>query len=89
MPEVFGRETELAEIRRSVDRIPERPSALTLQGVAGIGKSTLWDVGLGYARELGFGFPRLPLHAFRSRAVLRGPCGRAGRGAARGAREPA
>jgi DNA-binding CsgD family transcriptional regulator len=56
MPEVFGRETEIAEIRRFVGRIPEGPSAFTLQGVAGIGKSTLWNAGLGYARELGFGF---------------------------------
>ena len=38
---IFGRERELAQLERLIDGLPERGSALLVQGEAGIGKSTL------------------------------------------------
>ena len=68
MPEVFDRETELAELRRFIARVPEGPCALTLLGEAGIGKSALWDAGLGVAREQGLRL--LTCRSARSEAEL-------------------
>jgi DNA-binding CsgD family transcriptional regulator len=53
MPEIFGRESELEELRGFVARISEGPCALVLEGAPGIGKTTLWDVTLGFAHERG------------------------------------
>jgi predicted ATPase len=39
---IVGREAELAAIEAFLDAMPARPSALVIEGEAGIGKSTLW-----------------------------------------------
>jgi DNA-binding CsgD family transcriptional regulator len=52
MPEVFGRDSELAELRRFIASISEGPCALVLEGAPGVGKTKLWDAALGYGREL-------------------------------------
>src|SRR5687767_9247637 len=51
--EVVGREAELAAIERFVGAAREAPSALVLQGEAGIGKTTLWRAGVERARAQG------------------------------------
>lgn len=51
MTEVFGREAELDALRRFVDAVPGGPCALVLEGEAGVGKSTLWSVGVALARQ--------------------------------------
>jgi DNA-binding CsgD family transcriptional regulator len=51
MPEVLGRETELDALGRFVDLIPDGPCALTLEGEAGIGKTTLWRACVALAGE--------------------------------------
>src|SRR5262245_65826143 len=49
-PEIVGRDTEIASLRAFIDEAKGGASALVLEGEAGIGKSTLWDVGLEHAR---------------------------------------
>jgi len=44
--DVVGREQELGSIRAFLDRPPEGPAAILLEGEAGIGKSTLWRAGV-------------------------------------------
>jgi DNA-binding CsgD family transcriptional regulator len=39
---LVGREAELAAIETFLDALPARPSALVIEGEAGIGKTTLW-----------------------------------------------
>lgn len=39
---ILGRESELSELQRFAASIPQGPSALLLEGAAGIGKTTLW-----------------------------------------------
>jgi DNA-binding CsgD family transcriptional regulator len=51
---VVGREQELGSIRAFIDRPPESPIAILLEGEAGIGKSTLWLAAVGAARDRGF-----------------------------------
>ena len=48
---VIGRERELAMIRDFVAGIPAGPRSLLLEGVVGIGKTTLWRAGLREAQE--------------------------------------
>ena len=50
---VLGRERELAEIDRFVAAAPSGPRALVLEGSAGIGKTTLWEAGIGTADAAG------------------------------------
>lgn len=52
---VVGREPELASVRAFVDPAEafEGPAALVLEGTAGIGKSTLWRIGVQHARARG------------------------------------
>ncbi len=52
---IVGRDGELAELRRFVESISSGPSALIVQGPAGIGKTTLWLAGVEMARETGHG----------------------------------
>jgi DNA-binding CsgD family transcriptional regulator len=52
--ELIGREKELAEISRFLDAVPEGPSALLLEGEAGIGKTTVWQAGVGQAQSRGY-----------------------------------
>jgi DNA-binding CsgD family transcriptional regulator len=50
---ILGRESELARVRSFIGSAPEGPSALLLEGAAGIGKSTLWRAGVSIARARG------------------------------------
>ncbi len=51
-PELVGRDAELEAIERFLEPGEgERPSALVLEGEAGIGKTTLWRAGLALADE--------------------------------------
>jgi len=52
--EIVGREEELAAVHDFVDDADGRATALVLEGVAGIGKSTLWTAGVEHARSRGF-----------------------------------
>jgi DNA-binding CsgD family transcriptional regulator len=52
--DIVGREVELASVHAFLDGQDEGPAALTLDGEAGIGKSTLWLAGVAAARERGF-----------------------------------
>ena len=54
MLEAFGRHAELDALRRFLGAVDQGPHALVLEGEAGIGKTTLWNVGVGMARERGF-----------------------------------
>jgi len=49
--EVVGRADELHALGRFLDRADDRPSALVLEGEAGIGKSTLWLAAVDVACE--------------------------------------
>ncbi|MGQ0670972.1 MAG: helix-turn-helix transcriptional regulator [Actinomycetota bacterium] len=42
---IVGRESELAAVTRFLDDVPGGPSALIVEGEAGIGKTTLWGEG--------------------------------------------
>jgi DNA-binding CsgD family transcriptional regulator len=50
---ILGRHSEVDEITRFIESVREGPSALLLDGVAGIGKTTLWHAGVTFAREAG------------------------------------
>lgn len=52
-PEIVGREGELAVVCAFIGDTGEGPSALVLEGEAGIGKSTLWVAGVEHARAQG------------------------------------
>jgi len=52
--EIVGREEELSSLRAFIGRAEGVPPALVLDGEAGIGKSTLWHVGVDHARARGF-----------------------------------
>ncbi|HUG31038.1 MAG TPA: AAA family ATPase [Candidatus Limnocylindria bacterium] len=52
--ELISREDELAVIEAFMDRPAAGPSALVLEGEAGIGKSALWLAGVESARRRGF-----------------------------------
>jgi AAA ATPase domain len=51
LPEVVGRDEELAAVAAFIDG--DLPGALVLAGEAGIGKTTVWRAGLSHARERG------------------------------------
>ncbi|MFI0788903.1 AAA family ATPase [Streptomyces lydicus] len=51
---LFGRDEELATVDAVVDGLPERGSALLIQGAPGIGKSALLDHAVTRARNSGF-----------------------------------
>jgi DNA-binding CsgD family transcriptional regulator len=53
-PGVVGRDAELASLRGFVSTVPEGAVALTLEGDAGVGKTTLWEAGLENAGAQGF-----------------------------------
>jgi DNA-binding CsgD family transcriptional regulator len=50
---IVGREGELALVTPFVGSVSEGPSALLLEGAAGIGKTTLWHAGVSIARARG------------------------------------
>ena len=51
MDQVVGRRLELVALEEFLDAVPECGSAMLLEGDAGIGKTALWQEGLGLARE--------------------------------------
>jgi DNA-binding CsgD family transcriptional regulator len=53
MVEIVSREEELASLQAFIDGLQGGPTALVLEGDAGIGKSTLWLAGVEYARTRG------------------------------------
>lgn len=50
---IVGRESELARVKSFIGSVSEGPSALLLEGAAGIGKTTLWHAGVSIARARG------------------------------------
>jgi AAA ATPase-like protein len=50
---IVGREGELARVQSFIGSVSEGPSALLLEGAAGIGKTTLWHAGVSIARTRG------------------------------------
>ena len=50
-PDLVGREDELARLNELVSALPNGPHAVTLRGEPGIGKTTVWRVGLELADE--------------------------------------
>jgi predicted ATPase len=50
---VVGREAELGAIEDLIGALGSGPTALVLEGEAGIGKTTVWDAGRDAARERG------------------------------------
>ena len=54
IPDVVGREFELARIGAFVEALPSGARALIIQGEPGIGKTTLWRHAVGRCREAGF-----------------------------------
>lgn len=51
--QIVGRDAEREVVSAFVGRVPDAPSALVLEGEAGIGKSTLWLEGVALARARG------------------------------------
>src|ERR671911_2813240 len=50
---IVGRTDELVALHEFLDHPPQGPGALVLEGIAGIGKSTLWSAALGEAHLAG------------------------------------
>jgi DNA-binding CsgD family transcriptional regulator len=50
---ILGREGELARVKSLIESVSGGPSALLLEGTAGIGKTTLWQAGVSFARARG------------------------------------
>src|SRR5205823_1450111 len=51
---ILGRDAELSEVDRFLEDVPDGPAALVLEGVAGIGKTTLWQAAGNLARTRDF-----------------------------------
>jgi len=65
---VFGRDGELGAVERFLDDLPLGPSALVLEGSAGIGKTTLWQAAT--QRAAARGYAMLSCRAAESEAKL-------------------
>lgn len=52
--DIVGRQTELGSIHALIERTLDGPRAVVLEGEAGIGKSTLWQLGVAAARRRGY-----------------------------------
>jgi hypothetical protein len=50
---ILGRDAELAEVKSFIGSGSGGPSALLLEGTAGIGKTTPWRAGMSFARARG------------------------------------
>jgi len=50
---ILGRDAELAQVKSFIGSVSRGPSALILEGAAGIGKTTLWRAGVSFARAGG------------------------------------
>ena len=51
---MFGREAERSQIEQLLDSVADGPVGLALEGVPGIGKTTLWRDALDSARRRGY-----------------------------------
>lgn len=51
---IVGRETEIGALERFLDSLPAAPGALVVEGVAGIGKTTVWLEGIAAAEARSF-----------------------------------
>ena len=51
---IVGRDAELRDISEFLDHLASGPSALVLEGSAGIGKTTLWSAGVRAATDRGY-----------------------------------
>jgi hypothetical protein len=65
---VFGRDGELGAVERFLEGVPSGPSALVLEGGAGIGKSTLWHAAT--ERAAAYRYTTLSCRAAESEAKL-------------------
>lgn len=54
MGAILGRETELEAVERFLEAVPAGPSALVIEGEAGIGKTTVWVEGVRVAAAHGY-----------------------------------
>ena len=72
LPTIVGRDHELRDISAFLDRVEGGPSALVLEGPAGIGKTSIWSVGVREARDRGI-YQKLGV---RSRTELAARVGR-------------
>jgi len=52
--DVVGRQAELDSVGRFLDSVSDGPAARILRGEAGLGKTTLWQVGLDEANHRGY-----------------------------------
>jgi predicted ATPase len=52
--DIVGREREIVEVERLLDRAASAPARLTLVGEPGIGKTTVWEAGVEAAERRGF-----------------------------------
>jgi MoxR-like ATPase len=52
--DIVGREREIVEVERLLDRAVTAPARLALLGEPGIGKTTVWEAGLEAAGQQGF-----------------------------------
>jgi hypothetical protein len=68
---IVGRESELARVKSFIGSVSEGPSALLLEGAAGIGKTTLWHAGVSIARTRTSGAV-LPRSGIGGPTLLRG-----------------
>jgi DNA-binding CsgD family transcriptional regulator len=50
---ILGRDAELAKVKDFLESVSGTPSALSLEGTAGIGKTTLWQAAVSIARARG------------------------------------
>jgi hypothetical protein len=53
MAEIVGREAEFADLRAFIEVVPSGARGLVVEGEAGIGKTTLWDVAVAWAGQAG------------------------------------
>jgi DNA-binding CsgD family transcriptional regulator len=65
---ILGRDAELAKVQYFLGSVSRGPSALVLEGTAGIGKTTVWHAGVSLARAEGHRV--LPCRAAESEARL-------------------
>jgi hypothetical protein len=47
---MLGRQAEWAQVERVLDAVSDGPVGLTLEGVPGIGKTTVWSEAIGRRR---------------------------------------
>jgi hypothetical protein len=48
---IVGRDAELAAVRELLDDVSAGPSMLALRGEAGIGKTTVWELGIAHKQR--------------------------------------